>query len=201
MAAAQNTYIRYGNVAMTLHWIIAALIIANLTLGLWFAEFMVRGDPLRFPVVQLHKSIGLTVLVFSVLRLAWRLVNTVPALPLGMSRPMRIVAHGTHFLFYFLIIALPLTGWGMASASPLGNPTMFFGLFPWPNIGFLAALPRADKRMYDDLFGSAHTIMAYITIALLILHVGAALYHHYLRRDEVLKRMVPGTDVTGEASV
>ena len=177
------------------------LVATNIVLGIWFAEIMERGDPLRFPVVQTHKSIGLTVLVLSVLRLIWRLMNPVPPLPLGMSTSLRILARSTHYLFYFLIIAIPFTGWAMTSASPLGNPTMYFGLFPWPNIGWLAALPRAEKHGYDEAFGTAHSVMAYFAVALLLLHVAGALYHHYRRRDEVLKRMLPGTGVTGEAAV
>jgi cytochrome b561 len=191
-----NGQTRYGNVAMTFHWLIAVLIATNLILGFYFANAMSSHDPGFFGIVRLHKSIGLTVLTLSVLRLGWRLVNPIPPLPADFGKGMKILARGTHYLFYILIIAVPLAGWSLVSSSPRGTPTLFFGLFVWPHISFLADLPRAVKRPYAETFGEIHAILAYSAAALLILHVGAALWHHFFRRDEVLKRMVPGTHVT-----
>src|SRR5580698_8053628 len=116
----RNTALRYGNVAMSFHWIIALLVIANICAGLYMGE-LPRSDPNKFMIFQTHKSIGLTVLVLSVLRVIWRLINPVPPLPAGMSAPLRYVAHISHFVLYFLIVFIPLTGWIMVSASPLGN--------------------------------------------------------------------------------
>jgi cytochrome b561 len=195
MTAAMNTRTRYGTVAMTLHWLIALMVIGNLCSGLWFGEFMSHNDPLRFTVVQLHKSSGLTILVLSLIRLAWRLVNPIPALPANMGPLMRFLARGTHYLFYFLIIAIPLSGWLLVSASPTGIPTMYFGLFQWPNLPFFNGMLRADKVSYRETFATAHIVMAYLTIALLFLHVAAALFHQFIRRDNVLRRMWFGTDV------
>ncbi len=174
MAIAANTRTRYGTVAMTLHWLIAALVLTNLYLGLSF-DYYPKGDATLFQVVQIHKSIGLTVLTLSILRLLWRLVNPVPPLPAGMRPLMKFLAHATHFLLYFLIIAIPLSGWAMVSASRLGLPTRYFGLFDWPNY------------------------LAWSAIVLVVLHVSAALYHQFFRRDDVLKRMLPGTRVTEHA--
>jgi cytochrome b561 len=199
MASASSTRLRYGNVAMTLHWLIALLIIGNLCSGIWFGEFMDRHDPLRFTVIQIHKSFGLTILMLSLIRLGWRLINPVPALPPAMGRLMRFLARGTHFLFYFLIIAIPLSGWLIVSSSPTGVPTLYFFLFHWPNLPFFNGMLRADKVNYTETFATAHIIMAYLTIALLFLHVGAALYHHFIRRDNVLRRMWFGTNVEGTA--
>ena len=190
-----NTMLRYGNVAMTFHWAIALLIAANLGLGFYFANVMNSHDPGFFAVIQIHKSIGLTILVLSLLRLGWRLVNPIPPLPKNFGWGMKILARGTHYLFYLLIIAVPLVGWSMVSASPRGTPTLYFGLFQWPAIPFLAELPRAAKRSYTDVLMETHAVLAYSAAALLVLHVSAALWHHFSRRDDVLKRMIPGTNV------
>ena len=193
--AVANSRTRYGTVAMSLHWLIAALVIANICLGLYFSGLN-RDDPNLFMLVQTHKSIGLTVLVLSVIRLLWRLVNPVPPLPAGMSKPLRWVAHASHFLLYFLIIAIPLSGWALVSSSPMGLPTMYFGWFEWPHIGFLADLTRAQKMPLRHDFGMIHVYLAWSAIVLVPIHVLAALYHQFLRRDDVLKRMMPGTNVT-----
>src|SRR5215831_17128618 len=180
---------------MTFHWVIALLIATNLGLGFYFANVMDSHNPSFFAVVQLHKSIGLTVLSLSVLRLAWRLVNPIPPLPNDFSAGMRFVARGTHYLFYFLIIAVPLFGWATVSTSPRGTPTMYFGLFQWPHLPVLSTLPRAAKRAYVAILADTHAYLAYSALGLLLLHVGAALWHHVVRRDSVLKRMLPGTNV------
>src|ERR1700689_4572877 len=102
MAQARNNYLRYGTVAMGFHWIIAALIVANIALGLWFGEFMGHGDPWRFQVVQLHKAVGLTGLGLRVRRLVWRLMNRVPPLPADLYPAVKAFARFTHYFFYFL---------------------------------------------------------------------------------------------------
>lgn len=193
--SAMNTHARYGAVAMTFHWLIAALIATNLMLGFYFANVMSSHDPGFFAVIQLHKSIGLTVLVLSLLRLGWRLVNPIPPLPADFSMGLRIAARGTHYLFYLLIIGVPLMGWATVSSSPRGTPTLYFGLFSWPHIPFLAELPRATKRVYVETFGEVHAVLAYSAAVLLVLHVSAALWHNFSRHDDILKRMVPGTRV------
>jgi cytochrome b561 len=193
--AIRNTVLRYGTVAMTFHWIIAFLIVTNLILGFYFANVMDSHDRGFFAIVQLHKSIGLTVLVLSVLRLGWRLINPIPPLPADFSPTMRLLARTSHFLFYFFIIAVPLVGWSMVSSSPRGTPTIYFGLFQWPNIPWFAAMPRADKRVYDDLFGTIHAVLAYSAFGLALVHIAAALWHQFVRHDNVLKRMLPGTTV------
>ena len=198
MAIAANTRTRYGTVAMTLHWLIAALVLTNLYLGLSF-DYYPKGDATLFQVVQIHKSIGLTVLTLSILRLLWRLVNPVPPLPAGMRPLMKFLAHATHFLLYFLIIAIPLSGWAMVSASRLGLSTRYFGLFDWPNIGFLAGMPLDQKNLLRHDFHAIHAYLAWSAIVLVVLHVSAALYHQFFRRDDVLKRMLPGTRVTEHA--
>jgi cytochrome b561 len=195
MPEASNTEIRYGNVAMTLHWLIALLAIGNLCSGLLFAELMSHDNPYRFEIIQIHKSVGLTILVLSLIRLIWRLMNPVPPLPTEMSPFLKFVARLTHYIFYFLIIAIPLAGWLLVSASPTGIPTMYFGLFQWPNLPFFNGLTRPEHVKYVHTFAVAHSYMAFFTIALVVLHVGAALYHQFFRHDDVLRRMWFGTTV------
>jgi cytochrome b561 len=178
--------------------LIAATVLTNLGLGLYMAD-LPRSDPSRFMLFQTHKSIGLTVLVLSLLRLAWRLVNPIPPLPRGMHPLLRFASRATHFLLYFMIIAIPLAGWAMVSSSPLGLATPYFGLFSWPNIPFLADLPRATKMQNVDIFMTTHALLADLTIGLIALHVLGALYHQFLRRDDVLRRMIPGTQVSDPA--
>jgi cytochrome b561 len=196
--AARNSVLRYGSVAMTLHWLIAVLLIGNICLGLYMGDLS-RDDPNKMVIFQYHKSIGLTVLLLSLIRLAWRLINPVPPLPRGMSPMMRILAHASHFVLYFVIIAIPLSGWLMVSASSIGLGTPWFGLFNVPDAPILSSLPRALKHPYHEAFETVHVYLAWATIVLIPIHVLAALYHQFLRRDDVLKRMLPGTDVSNPA--
>jgi cytochrome b561 len=189
-----NSRVRYGSVAMTLHWLIALAVIFNICLGLYMSD-LPRSDPNQFEFIQFHKSVGLTVLVLSLARLIWRLANPVPPLP-SMSPFLRVLARITHYLLYVLIIAIPLSGWAFVSASPLGLPTVYFHLFQWPHISFLADLPRVQKiPLRHELF-AVHSYLAWSAIVLVPIHVGGALYHQFVRRDDVLKRMLPGTQVS-----
>jgi len=181
---------RYSNVAITLHWLIALGIIVNIALGLYFAD-LPRSDPDKFFLTQTHKSIGLTILVLSLIRVAWRLMNPVPPLPASMSPITRFAAHATHFLLYVLIIAIPLSGWLLVSSSPLGLPTMYFGWFAWPELPYFSDLPRAAKKLWVQDFATVHIYLAWSAIVLVTIHVVAALYHQFIRRDVVLGRMLP----------
>lgn len=192
-----NTRTRYGTVAMTLHWIIAALVLTNLYLGLSFDTYP-KGDPTLFQVVQIYKSIGLSVLVLSIARLVWRLINPVPPLPQEMSPALKLLARVTHWLLYFLIIAIPLSGWLMVSTSRLGLPTSYFGLFDWPNVGFIANMPLDQKRALHEPLETTHVILAWSAIVLVVIHVAGALWHQFFRRDDVLRRMLPGTRVADQ---
>lgn len=189
---ARNTTLRYGSVAMTFHWIIAVLIIANICVGLYMGE-LPRSDPMKFTIFQIHKSIGLTVLVLSILRLVWRLMNPIPPLPAGMNPALKYGARTSHFLLYFLMIFIPLTGYIMVSASPLGNGTSYFFLFDWPNLPLFAGMTRAQLHPIHETWETAHVYLAWSAIVLIPIHIGAALYHGMIRRDGVLQRMVPGT--------
>jgi cytochrome b561 len=176
---------------MTLHWVIAIFIITNLYLGLSFDDYA-RGDPMKFQVIALHKSIGFTVLALSVLRLVWRWMNPVPPPPKGLPRWARIAGVSLHHLFYFLIIAIPLAGWLMVSSGAMGHGTPVFGLFEWPAFPGLSQMTRSVAHPYHEVFETAHVWLAWAMIGLVPLHILAALYHHFVRGDNALLRMLPG---------
>ena len=179
---------RYTLVAIAFHWAIAALILLNLYLG-WR---MNRIDGMaKFATFQLHKSIGISVLTLSVLRLGWRLTHRPPAYPATMRTWERRAASATHWTFYLLMIALPFTGWIVVSASPLNIPTLLFKLVPLPHLGFIHELSIATRTAIERNLGTTHVVLAYIFGALILLHIAAALKHQFLQHDGVLRRMLP----------
>ena len=189
--AARDSELRYGSVSIGFHWLIAALVICNLAIGLYMTS-LPHHDPSAPMWVMIHKSTGLSILVLSVLWLVWRLMNPWRPLPLDLSPALRAAARMTHVLFYILIIGIPLAGWAMVSASRHNAPIIWYGLFEWPKMGFLASLPMDQKKVVGHNLGEVHEVLAYLAIALIVLHVAAALYHHFIRRDRVLRRMVAG---------
>ena len=182
---------RYTTVAIAFHWVIAALIILQLGTGLVFGFDLIADKSILFPLMQFHKSLGLTILVLSLLRLFWRLGHKPPPYPTHMKPWEKFAAHATHALLYFLMIFIPLSGWALVSSSAMGFPTIWFNLFQWPNIPGLENLPDATKGMVHEVSEESHGLMAYAMIFLLFLHVGAALKHHFFDRDEVLHHMIP----------
>jgi len=180
---------RYNRVAMALHWIIALAIISMIPFGWWMSDLPNSLDKLQY--YQLHKSAGLTVLVLSLVRLGWRLTHRVPPFPPGMAGWERTAATAAHWGFYVLMIAMPLAGWAMVSASPIGVPTDYFFLFHWPHLPVLPDLPEATRERLNETFEFIHSKMAWAFIALLVLHVGAALKHQFHERVDLLQRMIP----------
>ncbi len=180
---------KYTKVAILLHWLIGFSIIALLIVGLVMSEEDLLPMNLRFAAFQLHKSLGLTVLILSVFRLIWRLTHTPPALPEGMNTFEILAAKATHIVFYILMLGLPLTGWIIVSTSARDIPTIWFGLFQWPHLPILVGDPsRGD---FSKSIGEVHESLAWIAIALIILHVGAALKHQFINKDNLLSRMIP----------
>ncbi|MEO1264227.1 MAG: cytochrome b [Pseudomonadota bacterium] len=190
-SAADARQRRYTTVAIALHWVIAFSIIAMLATGSWMVDALQvqATQALAFETYQFHKSLGLTVLVLSVARLAWRLFNPPPPMPEHMGGAQRFAAHATHVLFYALMIGMPLSGWAMVSASPLGLPTIVFGWFEWPHIAFLAA--AENKAAIEEQLKLAHLYAGYLMFALIVLHIAAALKHQFIDRDALLSRMSP----------
>jgi len=185
-AGLRNTPRRYGAVAMTFHWVLAVLVIALLALGMIMTDL--PPSPRTFEIYQLHKSVGFVVFVLALGRLAWRLANPVPALPDTLKRWERAAAHVTHYGLYVLLIAQPVVGWLASSASTLGVQTVVFGVLPLPD----AVSP--SESLYSVL-STLHAVIGWAFVVLLVLHVAAALKHHFVLKDDVLRRMLPGTRV------
>ena len=185
MAMAHN---RYSTVAIILHWVIAGLILFNLYLALQFDGL--RGLA-KFNAFQLHKSVGLTVLVLSLARLAWRLTHRPPLLPAKMPRWEKFGAQAAHWVLYGLMIGIPLTGWVVVSASPTNLPTVIFKTVPWPHLGFIHDLSMPVRRSLEDQVEQVHMLLGFGMGFLIILHVAAALKHQFWNRDEVLSHMLP----------
>ncbi|HVI51924.1 MAG TPA: cytochrome b [Candidatus Sulfotelmatobacter sp.] len=179
---------RYTLVAILLHWLIAAAILALLVMGFEMTSLPL-GSHLQFVLYQLHKSVGITVLVLSLLRLGWRLSHRPPALPAHMPAWEQAVAHLGHFGLYVLMIGMPLEGWALVSASVFNIPTVLYGVIPLPHLPVLSTL--ADKKPVEDVLKLLHEAAAWVMIATLLGHVGAALRHHFLIHDDVLTRMLP----------
>jgi cytochrome b561 len=187
-AALDDEQRRYSTVAIVLHWTIALLILTNITIGLKADD---QHGMAKFVSLQWHKSIGITVLILSFARLAWRLLHRPPPYPGHMPAWEKAVAKATHWAFYALMLGLPLTGWAMVSASPTNIPTVLYQMVPWPHIGPIHALPLAERKGLTGELLDVHEFLAWSAIVLIVLHVGAALKHQLRDRDQVVWRMAP----------
>lgn len=180
---------QYSKVAIVLHWLIALLIIGQLTIGFYMVGIPKEQAALKLEIYQLHKSSGITILLLTAARLLWRLTHPAPALPEGMKRWEKFAAHGTHYAFYVLLFVIPLLGWAYVSVAPLNVPTMLFGVIHWPHMPFFEGVE--NRKEVAEIFAESHEVAAKAAIALLVLHVAAALKHHWLDGDDVLSRMLP----------
>lgn len=173
-----NTTKGYGFIHIAIHWVVAGLIAWAAYLGLTMTDMPDSFDKLA--VYSLHKSLGMTVFVLAILRLVWKLANNKPLLPEGMVGWERTAAHLTHHLFYVLLFLVPLLGWLTSESAPF--PLDYFGLFlvPMANIGVDGA-----KLMLE-----VHEWVAKFMLALIIIHALAALKHHFISKDDILKRMI-----------
>lgn len=169
----------------------AILIIGMLAVGKYMVG-LEESDPLRFSLTQLHKSFGVLILFLAVARLLWRLTHKSPAHPDGAPAWERFAAGVSHWLIYILLFAAPVTGWMLVSVSPLNIDTLLFDQIPWPHLPWLHN--AANKAELIHRYEWFHEIATGLLIALLVLHVGAALKHHFVDRDNVLTRMLPMTN-------
>lgn len=167
---------RYNRGARALHWLMALLIIANLIGGLLNEAL---EDVIR--LIPTHKAIGMTVLALTVVRILWRFTWRHPAYPASVTRWEAFTARAVQAVFYGLMLIMPVTGWIMASAGKY--PLSWFGLVDLPKL----AVTRSDPAYM--IGREAHEILGWLFLALVILHVGAALRHHFILNDPVLKRM------------
>ena len=175
---------------MSLHWIIAVLLITNIGLAWWFNAL---NGLAKIPPVQLHKSIGITILILSLMRLAWRFISPPPLLPATLKGWERISAGAVYVLFYVVMIGMPLSGWALTSASGYIKlyPIKLYGVIPWPAISSLASLPGPEMKKAYHFYAATHGLLAKLAYALIVFHVLAALRHLFLLRDGVGARMIP----------
>jgi cytochrome b561 len=178
---------RYAAGSIVLHWAIAALILTNIPLGVIGRD---APAPEKLDILAYHKSIGLTVLTLSVLRLAWRLLHRPPALLTAMPRWERALAYIVHVGLYLVMIGVPLTGWIAVSSAAPAIPIRFFGMAPWPYFPMVRSL-GADTlgRVHLD-FAVSHSVLGKVMLGLLVLHLVGALKHMALR-DGIVWRMAP----------
>ncbi len=179
----------YRGTAKGLHWLMALLILGLIPLGLYMRELPL--SPQKLQLYSWHKWAGVTVFVLLLVRVAWRLAFPPPPLPWQMSRRQQQLAHAGHLTLYLLMLAIPVSGWLMSSAK--GVPTVWFGVLPIPD------LIGKDKALGAQL-ADLHALLSWAMVAVLVAHVGAALKHHFIDRDDVLARMLPArrTDTTRE---
>lgn len=176
---------RYGAMAMTLHWLLALMIVASFSAGFYMTGL--PFSPQRLKLFNWHKWAGITILALTALRLLWRLSHPPPPLPACIVEAMpgwQLVAHrGTHLLLYLLFFAVPLAGWAYSSA--LGFPIVWFGVVPLPDF-----VP-VNKEFAEAVLKPLHHGAAYALGAVVLLHAAAALKHHFVDHDGLLDRMWP----------
>ncbi len=172
----ENPVQRYSRGAILLHWLIALALAVEIAIG-----FGMPHDASGFALFQFHKSLGITILLLTVLRIAWRLAHkTPPALEGGFNA---FLAKAVHLLLYVFMVGAPLTGWAIVSTSDIVVPTMLYGAVPWPHL----SLPGSVNHTMEEV----HEVLAFMGLALFVLHVAGALRHHVMLRDGLLARMAP----------
>lgn len=190
----RNSADGWGWPARLMHWAMAALVLFMLGLGFYIAEILTGTDPdvvlQRFLLTQTHKSWGTVAAALVCIRLAWRAVNRAPDMPGGMSAVERLAARCGHAALYACLIAMPVTGWLMASASPLqdtfGVKNMVFGWVELPD-PFVPGSAELEAVLRNIHFAIGLTLTALVAV-----HIAAALKHHFRDRDRTLKRMIVG---------
>lgn len=173
----KNSNTHYGKVAIIIHWIMALLLICLLILGLYMVRLPIGLEKLK--MYGWHKEYGILALMFVIVRVTWRLTNKTPSLNIPLLE--KIAARTVHWLFYVFMFALPITGLLVTSAA--GLPASFFGLFVLPN---LVSPDQQSLALYQEI----HTWLGYGLIATFCLHTAAALKHHFINKDDILKRML-----------
>lgn len=171
---------RYTTAALLLHWLMALLLAILFAVGLYMVDLPL--SPQKLKIYSWHKWAGVTAFLLVLLRLAWRFGHPAPTLPTTMPAWQKSAAHGMHHLLYLLMIAIPISGWLMSSAK--GFQTVYFGVLPLPDL-------VAKNRELGKTLEEVHEVLANGLALLVLAHIGAALKHHLLDRDDVLSRMLP----------
>ncbi|MGA2842435.1 MAG: cytochrome b [Steroidobacteraceae bacterium] len=178
----QEPRTRFTAVAQLLHWIIAALIVTQFALA-WTGRDLPLGTH-KLALLAWHKSFGMTVLMLAIIRAVWRWANPPPELPAGMTPLERTLARATHVAFYALLFVMPITGWLMSSAK--NYSVSWFGLFTWPDL-------IAQNKTAFEALKTTHDYLSGVLLGIAVLHILAALKHHFWNKDDVLLRMLPFT--------
>ncbi len=175
---------------MLLHWLIALLITINVVLALSADSLSAAGAR---SVVDLHKSIGITVLGLAILRVLWRFARRPPDMPIHYLGWERRLAHLVHALLYFLLFALPISGWMHDSAwkDAATHPMHLYGLIEWPRIAYIEHIDPVLRERLHDQFGNWHTWFGYALYALVALHILGALKHQFIDHHAEFQRMWP----------
>lgn len=174
--------VRYRRIVMWIHWITAAVVVTQVVVGFLFHRVYEQGTPERMEMFAWHKTIGATILILALLRLAVRLMNPPPPYPSDEPKWKRFIAVWNHRLFYILLIVVPLTGLAAVSGrAEDGTVPLLFGL----------SLPAIPGIPEENDFGDVHEILVWTTLALVVLHVSAALYNQFVDRGPVASRMWP----------
>ena len=171
---------RYTGIAMSLHWLIGLMILISLGAGLYMVEL--KLSPAKLQLYSWHKWAGVTIFALVLIRCVWRLTHTPPPLPFGFPRWQQLVSETTHYLLYALMIAIPLTGWLMSSAK--GFQTVYFGVLPIPDL-------LVKNKEWGETLNLVHRYLNYTMIAIISVHIGAAIKHPLIDKDDVLRRILP----------
>lgn len=175
-----DALVRYGAVAQLLHWLMAALIIGAFCVGFYMVDL--KMSPTKLKLFSYHKWVGVTVFALAFVRVSWRLYRPAPPLPATIPVWQQHASTLSHRLLYLLVVLVPLSGWLMSSAK--GFQTVYFGVLPIPDL----LVKNADLGKQLE---SLHWALNKLLLAVVLLHAGAALKHHFIHRDGVLLRMLP----------
>ena len=171
---------RYTQTAMSLHWLVALGLIGTFALGFYMADLPLSPNKLK--LYSWHKWAGMTLLALVIIRLAWRLTHRPPEFPDSMSPAAKLMAHAGHGLLYVLMLLIPLSGWTMSSAQ--GFSVNWFGVLPLPDL-------VSKNKELGELLKNFHVLLNYALLAAVTGHIAVALHHHFIKKDGILKRMLP----------
>lgn len=183
-----RTAARYTRTAIVLHWLVALGILVNLFL-VWTVDY--APDDRQRAMIDLHKSIGITVFGLALLRVLWRYSHRPPELPQGFARWEHVLSHSAHVGLYIVMIGLPVTGWlhdsGWKAAAE--HPLLLFQSIPFPRAGWIMTMEPVAREHAHKLYGSIHELLGTVLYVLLGLHLAGALKHQFIDRQPVLGRM------------
>lgn len=176
----QSAPLHYTGTAKVLHWLVALIIIGLFVLGQYMSDLSM--SPRKLQLYSWHKWFGVTVFLLVLVRLGWRLTHQPPRLPAQMPKLQQLASHIGHTALYGLMLAIPISGWLMSSAK--GYQTVWFGVLPIPDL-------LGKDKLLGDLLAELHGALNGLLMFIVVIHVIAALKHHFIDRDDVLKRMLP----------